>query len=314
MNRSETDRIGVSICQETFSRLGFIFREQTVMDYGVDAIIEQKEDRYASGRLIGVQIKSGNSFFRESNDNAFIYRGDMTHYRYWLNYCLPVIIVLVDTNESKRECYWQRIEKGLTTSTEKGWKIEIPKKNKLKETARELHQILDSQNENERRLNTLLFSLDWMRAASNNDGLFLEVNEWVNKSSGRGDFKLFVFEKDGSEQIISERTYLGFGVRDFSLVIKDMFPWANINIDEDFYEYTMDREWHEQYENAIEELSLSLLSQDKSPYQRIDKIYPYENVAGEVDKYRLILTLNDLGRAFLLLNDFLNKGNCYYLS
>ena len=81
MNRSETDRIGVSICQETFSRLGFIFREQTVLDYGVDAIIEQKTDEYASGKLIGVQIKSGDSYFQHSNDNVFIYRVDITHYR-----------------------------------------------------------------------------------------------------------------------------------------------------------------------------------------------------------------------------------------
>lgn len=314
MNRSETDRIGVSICQETFSRLGFIFREQTVLDYGVDAIIEQKTDEYASGKLIGVQIKSGDSYFQHSNDNAFIYRGDMTHYRYWLNYCLPVIIVLVDTNESKRECYWQRIEKGLITTTEKGWKIEVPKKNNLKETAQEIHQILDSQNENEQRFNTLMFSIDWMREASNNDGLILELNEWVNKSSGRGDFKLFVLDENGNERIISERTYLGFGLRDYSLVIKDMFPWANISIDKDFYDHTMDRGWHERYESAIEDLSLSLLLQGRRSYQRDSKIYPYKNCAGEVDKYRLILTLNELGRAFLLLNDFLNKGSCYYLS
>ena len=93
-----------------------------------------------------------------------------------------------------------------------------------------------------------------------------------------------------------------------------MFPWANISIDKDFYDHTMDRGWHERYESAIEDLSLSLLLQGRRSYQRDSKIYPYKNCAGEVDKYRLILTLNELGRAFLLLNDFLNKGSCYYLS
>ena len=45
---SEIDRIGVSICQETVSRMNIIFREQTVKDYGIDAIIEPKTESYAS--------------------------------------------------------------------------------------------------------------------------------------------------------------------------------------------------------------------------------------------------------------------------
>lgn len=314
MNRSEKDRIGVSICQEAFTRLGFIFREQAILDYGVDAIIESKTGEYASGKLIGVQIKSGDSYFGESNDDAFTYRGDMKHYRYWLNFCLPVIIVLVDINETCRECYWQKIEKELITTTEKGWKIDVPKKNILKDTAGEIHKILDSQSESEKRFNTLLFSIDWMRETNKYGELILEVNEWVNKSSGKGDFKLFIIDENGDERIISERTYWGGGSRDYSLVIKDMYPWADVSIDHDFYNYAMDREWHEQYEAAIDELSLSLISQGRQVYHRDRRIYPYENCVGEVDKYRLVLTLNDLGKAFLLLNEFLEKGSCYYLS
>lgn len=314
MNRSETDRIGVSICQETFTRLGFIFREQTIMDYGIDAIIEPKTGEYASGKLIGVQIKSGDSYFQESDDNAIVYRGNMKHYRYWLNFCLPVIIVLVDINESKRECYWQKIEKNLIITTEKGWKIDIPKKNILKDTAGDIHRMLESQSESEKRFNALLFAVEWMRTTNDYGELILEVQEWVNKTSGKGDFKLLVTEETGDERVISERTYWGFGTRDYSLVIRDMFPWANINIDQNFYDYVMDREWHEQYESSIEELSKSLLLQGKPAYRRDSRIYPYENCAGEIDKYRLILTLNDLGKSFLLLNEFLEKGSCYILS
>ena len=311
MDSSEIDRTGVSICQETVSRMNIIFREQTVKDYGIDAIIEPKTESYASGQLIGLQIKTGDSYFDESNESSFIYRGEMKHYHYWLNHCLPVLIVLVDINT--RLCYWQRVEKHLITITEKGWKIEIPKNNVLNRSEDAILDILTSQSEYEKRFNTLLFSLDWIRAAKKNGLLILEVNEWINKSSGRGDFKLMIPTPNGEEEL-SEQTYLGFGLRDYSLVIKDMFPWANISIDEDYYDYNMDDEWRCKYEESNSRFEMSLLQEGRSIPERDNTIFPYENCAGEVDKYRLILTLNEIGEAFLVLEDFLSEGECYFLS
>jgi hypothetical protein len=37
-------------------------------------------------------------------------------------------------------------------------------------------------------------------------------------------------------------------------------------------------------------------------------IRPYNNAAGEVDYYRLELTLNELGRSFLVVNEFATSG------
>lgn len=70
-----------------------MYREQSIGDYGIDAIIESKNDKYLSGKMIAVQIKSGDSYFKEQKDNCVIYGGDIKHY-YWLNHSLPVIIVL----------------------------------------------------------------------------------------------------------------------------------------------------------------------------------------------------------------------------
>ena len=314
MDREDIDRIGVSICQETFTRAGFIFREQKILDYGIDAIIEPKSDTYASGKLIGVQIKSGDSYFSEETNKAFIFRSDEKHYKYWLNNNIPVIIVLVDIDESKRTCYWQTFEKQLITITGKGWKLEIPKKNVLKDTSDEIKKLLDSQSASENKLNTLLFSREWMLAAKEHGELILEVNEWINKSSGKGDFKLFYYDENNEPVTIFDQTYWGFGSRHYSLVIKDMFAWASIMIDEIFYDYNMDPQWHKEYEDEMDEFQGMLLMQGKGIIKRDESIYPYDNCAGEVDKYRLILTLNDLGESFLLLMDFLNDGECYYLS
>jgi len=37
-------------------------------------------------------------------------------------------------------------------------------------------------------------------------------------------------------------------------------------------------------------------------------VRPYDNTAGEVDYYRLELTLNELGRAFLVVDNFATDG------
>lgn len=45
-----------------------------------------------------------------------------------------------------------------------------------------------------------------------------------------------------SRKILFEREILGFGVRGYESVIQELFPWANIEIDKDFYEANMDEE------------------------------------------------------------------------
>ena len=62
--KSQTDRIGVSVVQLQISKLGWTFREQPVSDYGIDAHIELVKDNKATGQLIALQIKSGKSWFK----------------------------------------------------------------------------------------------------------------------------------------------------------------------------------------------------------------------------------------------------------
>ena len=101
------DRIGVAKVQDIVcSRLHWIFREQVSDDYGVDAHIEIKENCYACGKIIGVQIKTGDSYFNKSGDKGKIIFNEK-HYRYWKNYSLPVIVIFVNTTTS--QCYWEHI-------------------------------------------------------------------------------------------------------------------------------------------------------------------------------------------------------------
>ncbi len=65
----ETDRAGIALCAFQVTRkLGLVFREQGTSDFGVDAQAEMKRDGRPTGRLVGLQIKAGPSYFGEPYD------------------------------------------------------------------------------------------------------------------------------------------------------------------------------------------------------------------------------------------------------
>lgn len=132
--RQLTARLGVALVDQfVHEHLQWIFREQPVSDVGIDAIIEQRVGGRATGRLIGAQIKSGSSWFRERAPDGWVYRGIRDHLDYWLGYELPVLLVLVDVDN--KVAYWGHIEAGHVNLTLGGWKIVIPDRQRLDATA-----------------------------------------------------------------------------------------------------------------------------------------------------------------------------------
>lgn len=61
--KAQTERLGVSKLDHYFSSYGWLFREQMIHDYGIDAHVEITNENYPTGELIAIQIKSGMSFF-----------------------------------------------------------------------------------------------------------------------------------------------------------------------------------------------------------------------------------------------------------
>ncbi|WP_292420261.1 DUF4365 domain-containing protein [Mesorhizobium sp.] len=111
------------------SRLGWIFREQPSQDKGVDAHIEEVVEGRATGRLIGLQIKSGMSWFRERTRGGFLFRGNLEHLSYWRGHSLPIIVVVF--NPDDQEAYWQIISERYVRENEKGWSLTVPYINKI---------------------------------------------------------------------------------------------------------------------------------------------------------------------------------------
>ncbi len=108
-----------------FESLGFAFREQSVSDYGIDAHAELIESDSATGRLLGVQVKSGQSYFTESDGDNYVFRADAKHVDYWVNHALPVLICLADLDNEV--VYWQVINNDTAESTGTNYRFMIPK-------------------------------------------------------------------------------------------------------------------------------------------------------------------------------------------
>jgi hypothetical protein len=118
------DRAGVAAVSEKIcEELRWLFREPS-SDFGVDAQVEIADDDILTGKLLGLQIKSGESFFKERTPNTIIYRGDKEHLQYWLNHKLPILIVLYDP--ATDTAYWEQVTEDRAVDTGRGWKLEVP--------------------------------------------------------------------------------------------------------------------------------------------------------------------------------------------
>lgn len=110
---------------------GWLFkRNHQEYDFGIDGQIEVVTDLGAvTGQMLACQIKCGTSFFRESNEQGFVYRGESKHFNYLAHYPLPVIVIIADPET--RDAYWVQFQKQDAEITEASWKLRIPRDNKL---------------------------------------------------------------------------------------------------------------------------------------------------------------------------------------
>lgn len=132
----ETGVNGVAILLA--EQLGWALRRQSEADVGIDGQIEVNAEDDPTGRLIGVQVKAGPSFFAKQtpDGSAWIFRENTQKHRdYWLNYQLPVILALYDA--SSHVAYWQHITPETAKITGRGFKVLVPKLQRIDEDAEE---------------------------------------------------------------------------------------------------------------------------------------------------------------------------------
>lgn len=88
-----TEEKGVLHVKSVCNAANQVFREVVFRDVGIDGFIEVCEDGAAAGKLIGVQIKSGDAFLSADGRTA-VFKADKPHFGYWARCHFPVIGVL----------------------------------------------------------------------------------------------------------------------------------------------------------------------------------------------------------------------------
>lgn len=286
--------------------LDWIFREQPIADYGIDAHIEIVDGDSVSGRLIALQIKSGSSYFSRATTGGWWFTPEQSHINYWLAHSLPVVVVLV--NPSNGTCYWESVtpQKLVRTSTGPR-KLRVPENQQLSSASRRALEELAQGDPYEVRWRELLLAKPWMDRIQQGTRLILDFEEWVNKSSGRGAVKISIDPETGSElQEIAVWEFV-FGPRDYAETVPQWFAWAHTELHEETY-LEADQERYEVECAVWGSGGLFTETFDEWRARLPGGIRPYRNGAGEVDFFRLELSLNELGRAFLVVDSYASTG------
>jgi hypothetical protein len=301
MSVPQTERLGVSALDHFFSEHGWLFREQTTHDYGIDAHVEIVEGQRPTGKLIALQIKSGTSFFREETADAYIFRTDDKHVAYWINHSMPVVLVLYSPDT--KTAHWRQVSRESVESTGANWKIEVSKTNMLADAGITL-RALESLTQPEpyiRRLNRLRVDRRWIDLIEDGVEVRVAFDDWVNKSLPR--YQVTIYTKDQKE--IWPALYTpGVNIEG---MLNHFFPWADFTVDEDEHQVGAEEQWEaECYGYHDSETGRTFYTQAFHEwYKPPTGIVPVAD-NGETESYVLILSLNDFGTSFITIDDYLS--------
>lgn len=289
--------------------LGWLFRDQPTEDYGIDAHAEIVDGEDVRGRLLALQIKGGKSWFSEPGPGGWWFRPDVAHVRYWTNHSLPVVVVLY--HPETNQCHWQLVNRETLIETSTGrWKLLVPDTNFLDETARTPLEAAAEGDPYVLRIRELQLARPWMEMLAGGTRLLIDMEEWINKTSGRGSISIGIDHENGDEPEELVTWQFLVGPKSYAEAVANLFAWADLDVHEETYD---DAE-HDEYEAdcSISDEGEQFFTQSFDDWRGgciANGIRPYKNGAGEVDYFRLELTLNDLGKAFLVVDKFATTGD-----
>lgn len=285
--------VGVTLVQLAVEEhLGWIFRRQDHRDTGLDAEVEVVLSEEATGLVLGLQVKTGPSYFRELVAAGWRYRGDAAHLRYWTEHNLRVVVVLVDA--TTRRLYWASATDNPTLHrANSSWTIEVPRSQELTGSCADAWMNLAwAANPRDALYRYCTLHREYIDLIANGGRVLLEADDWVNKTRGQAEFRV-ILEDDNGRVRKQEQWSFFAGVSDVHEFACRVFPWATVGIDDSYYD-------------AHEDVPPEAVFQDDEspggyyviPGERPTGIRPYSDSSGEVEHYRFELTLNEIGKAF----------------
>lgn len=224
MITDNTAELGVNAVQKLFLQMKWAFRQQSVSDYGIDAHVEVMSDGVPTGQLIGLQIKSGSSYFRHKRGEKYVYYGEERHLAYWLNHSLPVFLVLHDP-ESDLTLFSRISESRVQRHGNGRWSIEMTQYQRLTgdNTDYVLGQLEPIEPKDVRRAR-LAADLDLMRRVESEHPVFVKIEEWHNKHL---NFRKATFHFGDPYEAKSDGVEFFLTANDPSAVFEWLFPWLD---------------------------------------------------------------------------------------
>ncbi|WP_294496087.1 DUF4365 domain-containing protein [uncultured Ruminobacter sp.] len=303
------ERLGVSFCEYVANKNDWIFREQPIGDIGIDAHMEFNDTDGETQRLLAIQIKSGESFFREKKDGNIIFRGiDDRQYNYWTTYPLPCIIVLYNPNDNT--CIWQKLTNETIVKTNNGYRIAVPEKQVfLDDFSNDILKKYTNLPNYITNYNFLLSQKIFMEIIESGGLVKLHAKEWIHKTLGIRNVDLIV-EHLGKIETYSYPYYFPYDSGE--VVFQRLFPWADFSIDEEYYENSDYEQWLESENYYDDEEGKYFVIGDSFEEYR-SSLPPIRGIdhCGEVSEFMLIMGLNDLGKSFLTVDRYTSMSRPY---
>jgi hypothetical protein len=268
-----TERLGVAAVQTIFTEFGWIFREQQVADFGIDAQVEITEQKQPTGQLIALQIKTGSSYFRDFEGTIAFYTDD-AHMRYWERHALPVIIVL--HNPDTGETLWQWVDRSTAKETNNGWRIDIPRENVLSVSAKEALSNRSISNPEFERRQRFAADKNLMREFVGHDA-FVVVNVWINKTWHIREIEIYLDDpaKEHPDFVIPVVVTSGYTVSD---VMAHFFPWLEFTYIDEAEVFSEEVEEHK-FEVTLTEAAKAYLLTERYFEQEVPGLFDTESSA-----------------------------------
>lgn len=300
MAKTQTERLGVAALEYFFSEHGWLFREQTTHDYGIDAHVEIVADERPTGKLIALQIKAGLSFFSEENIDSYVFRTNDKHIAYWVGHSMPVVLVLY--NPETKQAFWQHVSRETVETTGKGWKVTVPKISMLEQPEHTLKAFasLTQPEPYIRRLNRLRIDRHWMELIKRGFEVRVQFDNWINKSLPR--YQLTISTED---EVETWPTLYAPSIG-IEQMLSHFFPWADFNLDQDAHREGSREDWMAQcYSWRDDETGKVYYSTTFDEWYKMEEGIVPVSENGETASYSLVLSLNEFGESFLQIDDYL---------
>lgn len=195
---ANTEDLGISYVHGIVAQMGFFFREQPKHDFGIDAHLEISDDTgKGSGRLVGLQIKSGKSYIRRTSGGSIAYYADKRHIIYWAEHSLPVVLIVYSPNENR--AWWVDIKEYISQrptmlGDEGGCVIKIPNSQIFDENTKNVLENLANTPSDKLDLDERKYSLATVEDFSTGQAKRISSHILVGMSVGKAGVRLAIYQ------------------------------------------------------------------------------------------------------------------------